>query len=87
MHVDHSTLAAMYNKCIEASNDAKNIIRCVECVFQISGKVSFKALVLTFLESKRKEITKKKFNEVECFGAVKDTLIIIIILIKNATDH
>jgi hypothetical protein len=40
-------------------------------MLQISVKVSFKALVLTFLGSKRKEITKKKFNEVECFGAGK----------------
>lgn len=60
-----------HTECIEASNDAKNIISCVECMLQISVKVSFKALVLTFLGSKRKEITKKKFNEVECFGAGK----------------
>jgi ATP-dependent DNA helicase RecQ len=56
---------------IEASIDAKNIIGCIEHMVKISDKVTFKGLVLTFLGSKRKEITKKKFNEVEYFGTGK----------------
>jgi ATP-dependent DNA helicase RecQ len=60
-----------HHESIEATNDAKNIVRCVECVSKISKKVTHKALVLTFLGSKRKEISNKKFNELEYFGCGK----------------
>ena len=60
-----------HHESIEASNDANNIVQCVEGMLKINKKVTLKALVLTFLGSKRKEITQNKFNELQYFGCGK----------------
>lgn len=55
----------------DASEDGKSVIQCVEGMLPLGHKVTFKAVVLTFLGSKRKEVTVKKFNEVQKFGTGK----------------
>ena len=60
-----------HHESIEASNDANNIVQCVEGMLKINKKVTLKALVLTFPGSKRKEITQNKFNELQYFGCGK----------------
>ena len=55
----------------DASDDGKNVIQCVEGMLQVGPKVTFKAVVLTFIGSKRKEVTAKEFNEVQKFGSGK----------------
>lgn len=54
-----------------ASEDGKNVVQCVEGMLQLHPKVTFKAVVFTFIGSKRKEVAAKKFNEVQKFGAGK----------------
>ena len=56
----------------DASEDRKSVVQCVEGTLQLGAKVTFKAVVLTFLGSKRKEVTAKKFNQIQKFGAGKE---------------
>ena len=55
----------------DASEDGKSVVQCVEGMLQLGAKVTFKRVVLTFLGSKQKEVTAKKFNEIQKFGAGK----------------
>lgn len=55
----------------DASEDGKNVIQCVQGMLQLVPKVTFKVTVLTFVGSRRKEVTAKKFNQVDKFGAGK----------------
>ena len=55
----------------DASEDGKNVVQCVESMLQLGSKVTFTSVVLTFLGSKRKEVTTKKFNEVPKYGTGK----------------
>lgn len=50
-------------------------------MLKINKKVTLKALVLTFLGSKRKEITQNKFNELQYFGCGKRKF-----LLQTASD-
>ncbi|KAL9980641.1 hypothetical protein ACROYT_G009251 [Oculina patagonica] len=55
----------------DASEDGKNVIQCVQGMLHLVPKVTFKAIALTFVGSRRKEVTAKKFNQVDKFGSGK----------------
>ena len=55
----------------DASEDGKSVVQCVEGMLHLHSKVSLKQVVLTFIGSKQKEVTAKKFNEVQKFASGK----------------